>query len=58
MTKATHSLSSGGHGDPSGGIRHPAWRGGGDDPEAAGGEELGRRGWEMASHIRPGGVGY
>jgi len=32
-----------GHGDPGGGIRHPARRGGGDDREAARREELGRK---------------
>jgi len=45
-----------GHGDPGGGIRHPARRGGGDDTEANGGEGLGRRGWEMAGDVQPGRV--
>jgi len=41
-----------GQGDPGGGLPRPARRGGGDDKEQAGGEEMGRgRGWDPRTSI-------
>lgn len=46
-----------GQGDPGGGLRCSARRGGGDDTEEAGGERAsGARGGAVASDVLPGGV--
>jgi len=52
-----HGAASG-NGNPGGGIRHPARRSGGDDTEAAGGEErAGRvRGGAVAGGVLPVGL--